>query len=347
MKKKGYTFIIIYLIIAVCGIAVYIIEVWHDFYYPPRKEILNEMLYFPSGKFLKIIVCDFDILFSNIVWLRAIQYYGQHALTDYHYPWLSHIFDILTQLDPYFINGYRFGGILISEDGGKPEEAIKLLKRALDYRPETWEPLFDIGFIYNMIIKDYNKAARYFKLASLNEGYNGRSIRFAAHSLRKAKRYSLAKEMWEIVLKNAQHEKRKDTAIRSIRYIQIDADIDTLQKLANKYKKVYGRYPSNILELKEAYLINEIPAEPFGGRYLITDDGIVMSTTLLNDELELKVRFLNQRIKAYKIAKGKYPDKLGDLVKEGFLVEIPSHPFDEMYIYDKVKGEVLMPGGGQ
>ncbi len=334
--------IVIGLILVIGCIAMYNIEVWHDYYFPPRKEIIDEMAYFPSGRFLRIVVCDFDILFSNLVWLRAIQYYGHHALTDYNYPWLYHIFDILTQLDPLFMNGYRFGGVLISEDGGQPVEAIKLLKRAISYRPQSWEPLFDIGFIYYVIIKDYNKAGRYFRLAAINEELGGRSIRFAAQALRKAKKYKFAKDLWHQVLLTARTEKRKETALRSMRYIQIEEDIDTLQQLVRAYKGKYGRSLPNLSELKKIDLIKEIPVEPFNGRYLISDSDVVTSTTLLFDELELKVRFLNQRINAYKIAKGRAPDDLTDLVKDGFLKAIPPNPFGDEYVYDKIKGEVLL-----
>ncbi len=331
------------LIIVIFPMIVHFFQIKYDQIYPPKKEILNEMMYFPSGRFLKIVVCDFDIFVSNIVWLRAIQYYGQHALTDYNYPWLTHIFDILTRLDPLFINGYRFGALLIAEDAGSPAEAIKLLRRAITNCPDRWEPLFDAGFINYFLLKDFNKAGRYFKLSALREGFSGRSIRFAAHAFRKAKKYKFAKDLWQIVLKNAQTEKRKETALKSLYYIQIEEDIDSLQRFVHQYRRKFDVLPKGLTELVNARLLTKIPAEPFGGKYILIMDSIVSSTTLLLDELEMNANYLNQRIMAYKAAKGKYPDKLDDLVKEKFIREIPKNPFGNPYIYDRNKGKIILP----
>ncbi|HIE05348.1 MAG TPA: hypothetical protein EYP58_00960 [bacterium (Candidatus Stahlbacteria)] len=300
------------------------------------------MMYFPSGRFLKVAICGFDILVANLVWLRAIQYYGQHVLTDYQYEWLPHIFNILTKLDPLFINGYRFGGVIISEDAQNPKEAKVLLKRGIVHNPLRWELPFDIGFICYTIDKDYHNAAKYFKLAALREGPQGRAIRFAAHSFRKAKEWRRAKDLWREVMKNATHERKIELAQRSICYIRVDEEIEDLMKVITKFQIREKRRPEDLGELVEKGYIREIPDEPFGGRYLLGEGGVATSTTLLLDELEFIVRFLNHRISAYRTAKAKFPEKLEDLIKEKFIPKIPRHPFGKQYFYDANQGKVII-----
>ncbi len=344
MKKSLSTrMMLVLVIIIMSSIFIHTTQIWLDFMVPPQDELLGEMMYFPSGVFLKGAICDFDMFVANFVWLRAVQYYGHHALTDYHYPWLAHIFNVLFSLDPKFVKAHRFGGVLISEDGGKPLVAIELLKKAVLHNPKTWELTYDIGFINYAILRDYHEGGKYFRLASLYEGPTGRSIRFAAHSFRKAKEYAFAKHLWKEILRTAETDKRKETALRAIRYIRIDEDIELLQELVSRYMRNIGRSPGELADLVKKNFLDLIPSEPYGGRYLLRDDSVVTSTTLLFDELELIVKFLNQRIAAYQAAKGRFPNSLNDLIKERFVDNIPKNPFGVAYEYDRLKGEVLLP----
>jgi len=335
--------IILIIAIIVGAVFIHATQIWLDYMVSPQDELLGEMMYFPSGVFLKSAICDFDMFVANFVWLRAVQYYGHHALTDYHYPWLAHIFNVLFSLDPKFVKAHRFGGVLISEDGGRPHAAIELLKKAVLCNPEIWGLTYDIGYINYAILNDYHEGGKYFKFASLYEGPTGRSIRFAAHSFRKAKEYALAKHLWKDVLRSAETERRKETALRAIRYIQIEEDIEILRGLVKAYITKVGHTPRELMDFVTRDLLDSIPTEPYGGRYLLKDDSMVTSTTLLFDELELIVKFLNQRITAYSAAKGRFPTALDDLIKERFVDNIPKNPFGIAYDYDRSQGKVLLP----
>ncbi len=330
-------------IIIASAIGLHNMQLALDLYPPSRDELLSEMAYFPSGKFLKSLLCGYDMLVADYIWLKTIQYYGQHSMIDLKYDWLPHMFDILTTLDPMFIQGYRLGGLLISEDAQEPELAIKLLTKGMYNNPERFEIPFDMGFINYIVTKDYKKAAKYFWLTYIHEGIMGRGIRFAAMSYRKAGDFENAKAMWRKVLALAPDSSRRETARRSIGQIQISEDLEILKKALRVYKAKKGKEPATLTDFVTEGIIKFIPEEPFGGYYAIKSTGEIVSSTQLYDALEMIVYHLNQRIIAYKSAKGNTPYDLQELVEKNFVKELPEHPFGQKYIYDRTEGKVNLP----
>ena len=59
---------------------------------------------------------------------------------------------ITTTLDPRFDMAYRFGAVFLAEaypaGAGRADLAIKLLEKGLRERPDKWEYMEDIGFVY-------------------------------------------------------------------------------------------------------------------------------------------------------------------------------------------------------
>jgi len=332
-----------FVIIVIGAGVIHSLQIEHDTFAAPRSELLSEMMYFPSGRFLRGMLCGHEMVAADLVWLRAIQYYGHHTLTDLQYDWLVHIFEILTVLDPHFIRGYRLGGLLISEDAGQPKAAITLLRKGMFSNPERYELPFDIGFINFIVTKDYRRAARYFWLAYLHEGIMGRSIRFAASMKRKAGDREGAKIIWRTIMTQAPDSTRRRTAWRSIGYIQIEEDMELLQQVVSRFRREQGRYPESLDELIVARCLSKIPAEPFGGYYVVKQNGEVTNSTELYDALEMAISHLNDRLLAYKSAKGTYPRSLSGLVKEHFLETIPEHPSGREFVYDSKAGKVILP----
>ncbi|MEO0162830.1 MAG: hypothetical protein ABIL74_11240, partial [candidate division WOR-3 bacterium] len=69
-----------------------------------HHELIGELMYFPSGLAVKALSLGFYVPLADLVWLRFIQYYGEHRMTDARFDLMHHILDILTTLDPYFVH---------------------------------------------------------------------------------------------------------------------------------------------------------------------------------------------------------------------------------------------------
>ena len=181
-----------------------------------RVRIVEELMYFPSGKFLKPAVIEYQTAMADLVWLRAIQYYGEHLMTDHKYEWLDHIFDILAHLDSRFTGAYHFGALILAWDARQVNEALKLLYRGISYNPLDWQLVFDAGFINYMLTKDYVTAGYYFEIASKLPETWKLTERWAAFSFEKGGAKNLAIDIWLEMYNKTEYRKLKELAERNL-----------------------------------------------------------------------------------------------------------------------------------
>ncbi|KPJ60789.1 MAG: hypothetical protein AMJ46_04780 [Latescibacteria bacterium DG_63] len=176
----------------------------------------EELMYFPSGRFLKQASLGHENTFADVVWLRAIQYYGEHRLTDRKYDMVGHIFDVMTTLDPQFIHAYAFGALVLAEDAGKPIDGLKLLRKGMSHNPDDWYLAFETGFIYYIVLRDSENAGRYFSLSSKLPGAPEFTSRFAAFVEERAGHTETALRLWEESARMTENARIKEMAEQKV-----------------------------------------------------------------------------------------------------------------------------------
>ena len=321
MKKSSLLPLLSLLVIAV--IAIYAIGPGLD----QRRysnDVIEELTYFPSGRMLQVADLGFGSLLADAMWLRGIQYYGEHRKTDREYPLAQHIFSTITNLDPGFIGAYRFGALVLADDAGTPAGAIDLLRKGIRSNPESWEIPFDLGFIYFMNLDDYRKAAHYFRIASRYEGVPDIAKRFAAFAYRRSGRTDIAEALWEGIYRSSQNRLMRESAQLALKDIALDKTAAALGEEVKRYALSFGRSPQDLAELVRAGLVSEIPHDPFGGSYFLDPStGSVLSTTSVMREGAAKKTYLERRIRQFADCNGRLPQSLDELKTQGFVVEIP------------------------
>jgi len=156
----------------------------------------EELLYFPSGRLLRQAALGHEALLADIGWLRAVQYYGEHRKTDRRYPLMRHIFDVVTTLDPRFVNAYAFGGLVLAQDAGDLDAGVALLSKGIANNPEDWFLPFETGFLYYVAAKDMGRAAHFFRRAARLPGCPDYVARFAAFAAGRAGDVETAVGLW-------------------------------------------------------------------------------------------------------------------------------------------------------
>lgn len=126
----------------------------------------ESLLYLPSGKYLKPLALGYDQMVADLLWIKTIDYFGEHFMTDKEYPWLHHILNLIIDLDPLFDFPYFFGGVVLSLEASQVDRANQILERGREAYPEKWEFPFYIGFNYYYHQKDADRAAPYIEKAS-------------------------------------------------------------------------------------------------------------------------------------------------------------------------------------
>jgi hypothetical protein len=329
------------LIVALAGVAVgvYAIGTGLD----SRRysdNVIEDLTYYPSGRLLKVADLGFDALVADMMWMKGVQYYGEHRKTDQLYPLAAHIFSAITDLDPGFIGAYRFGALVLAEDVGSDPLAIELLRKGIRENPDVWELPFDLGFLYFIDLADYSKAAHYFRFASRIGGAPDITRRFTAFAYRKAGKIEVARALWEEVARSTSNSVMRQVAMVAIENLDLDAVVEKLSELVQRFRANRGGFPATLDDLVEAGLIETIPPDPFGGAYFLDPrTNTVTSTTRAREGADRAAAILRGSLDSFHGRTGRFPDSLLELKSEGFVDEIPIVPGAEVN-YDPAGGAI-------
>jgi len=200
-------------------------------------------------------------------------------MTDRKFEWLGHIFEILTQLDPYFIGAYHFGGITLAWDAHEPYSAIALLRKGTRANPLNWQLPFDIGFIHYTLLDNYDAAGYYFLIASKLPNAWSMVSRWSAFAYAKAGKVNVSRQIWIDLYNQTDNKALKALIERNLAFLIAKEDMGILQTAVQNYRKSQGRYPTNLLELLRKGYIKNLPKDPWGGSYVLKDS-IVISPNL-------------------------------------------------------------------
>jgi tetratricopeptide (TPR) repeat protein len=179
----------------------------------------EELLYYPSGFMAKQASLGYETAAADLAWLRAIQYYGEHRMTDQKYDRIGQLMRIVTELDPHFIQPYVFGAFVTAQEVRQPERGLDLLERGLRANPDNWELAFKIGFLHYVCTHDYAAAARYFTWAARMPGHAEYVTRFAAFANQRSGNTEVAILLWKEILANG-NKYMQDVARRELRRLE-------------------------------------------------------------------------------------------------------------------------------
>ena len=160
----------------------------------------EELLYYPSGFMVRQAALGYETAAADLAWLRGVQYYGEHRLTDQKFDMIDHVIQIVAELDPGFVEAYVFGGFVLAQEMKQPQRGLELLEQGLRANPTNWRLAFETGFLHYVCRHDYAAAGRYFTWASRMPGHEEYVERFAAFANQKAGNTGMAILLWKHTL---------------------------------------------------------------------------------------------------------------------------------------------------
>ncbi len=132
----------------------------------PGMQVPSQLLYVPSGAFLKQTALGYEQAWADLLWFRTIGYYADQVTEKGKFEYLYHMLDIMTTLDPKWLYPHLFGGITLSLELNRPDLANTLLEKAFTEHPGEWKVPFLIGFNAYFGMGDPATAANYIERAS-------------------------------------------------------------------------------------------------------------------------------------------------------------------------------------
>ena len=231
----------------------------------------------------KILTLDFQGVAADLLFLKTISFMGlkigEHGeLTHSEWQRINDMLYLITELDPMFWDPYLFGEMMLTWQAGMVEDANKLLLKATNERPQDYRPWYYLGFNAYYFQGKSDVAAYYFrKAAQYSEAplyIKGLASRFSLYGNQTALGINFLSDL-------LQHT--NDPKI--IRYLSKRLEalkrIFFLEQKVSAFKKKYGRRPSSLNELIEVGLLEEIPEDPYGGQFVILENGRIYSTSKL------------------------------------------------------------------
>ena len=241
-----------------------------------RKD--EPLLYLPPKEIMQIVSLDYKNLVSELLFFRAIVYFGDKVETKVmpNWHWIYKAMETSTYLDPYNIDSYYFTEAVLAWDAKAPKEANIILERGAKFRNWDWYIPFFMGFNSFYFLKDNKEAAKWFsEAAKINKEVAPIAAKFYYKVNETAFAIAFLRQMYE----DAQNENVK----RSIA-IRLDAleKIFSLEKVVNQYKDRYNKMPENLEVLISEGIIDKLPQDPYGGNFFLDKEGYIKTTSNLN-----------------------------------------------------------------
>jgi tetratricopeptide (TPR) repeat protein len=237
----------------------------------------NEELLIQSGPLLKKLSLGYNSLLADVYWTRAVQYYGAKLPTsDRDFSLLAPLLDVATTLDPNLIVAYHFGAFFLSEKqggAGRPDLAVELVKKGVAANPDNWQVASDLGFLYYLRLKDYEKASAAYLQTSKIPGAPRLFRLLAARVASKGGAFETARMIWAETYDSTQDPKVKQYALDQLKALKVEQDETQLNQLAQAYRDRFGSYPSSMMDLISTGMIAGAPVDPEGFPYVFGPDG--------------------------------------------------------------------------
>jgi tetratricopeptide (TPR) repeat protein len=232
-----------------------------------RGTATAPLLYLPSGQYLQIASLGFDELLADALYLWSIQYYSNYDIAD-RYNYLEHIYkDVITELDPRYLDPYLIGSMIMTAEAQQPEMALRLLDKGIAKNPDQWILPFEAGFTCYQTLHDFTRAGHYFDIAMAVPGAPPIVQRFKAEMTRRAGDIRDSLQEWAAIHDAATDEYIRTIAWNHVHDLRVQVDLEDLKAAIAFERGRTGRPPGSLAELQRDGILGEVPRDPEGNPY--------------------------------------------------------------------------------
>lgn len=308
-----------------------------------QREFDEELLYLPNQYLLNHATAGLHSVIADLLWLKCIQYTGEHFAGDFKFTWLDHMCTTITRLDPHFVDVYQWGGIYLAALNADSDRSIELLQEGIRNNPGQWELPFEIARTYVLNRPDDPESPRmaglYLAMAT-SMGAPDFVQEWAVNLQRQHGLVDVERAMWQDILETSGDKHMREMAQRRLVEVDLRGMVELLNAAAKAYAERAGAPPQDITEMQRAGVVQGSPEDPLGGQFFV-HDGVVYNTSLLDSEVERLSKPIETWLEQYKQQHGRWPESLQQLVDEEIAPGLPGYPYPGRgWTYDPETGEV-------
>ncbi|OGU15564.1 MAG: hypothetical protein A2076_12665 [Geobacteraceae bacterium GWC2_53_11] len=268
----------------VTGLLAYCLLIGPFTAYMRNKPIEEKLGFVPSIKLIKPLSADQKEIAGASLVIKVVMYYGGlmgkamdgRVITERpDLMGMSRLLHGAVQLDPYNMDAYYFAQGFLTWDAGQHKVANELLEYGMKYRTWDWYLPFFAGFNYAYFLKDYAKAAEYYKRAG---DLSGESLHksLAGRYMQESGQTELA-----IFYLTGMDKNEKSPAMKKIYQTRLKAfrEVRRIEVARDQFKLTHGTLPASVEQLVKIGLLTSPPVDPYGGSFYLEADGKVRSTS--------------------------------------------------------------------
>lgn len=272
------------LIVLLAGLISYVLVIGPFTSYMRNKPIEEKLGYVPSIKFLKPLSADQKELVGASLVMKVMMYFGtvidkagdgRVIAEPPDLQGMSRLLHGAVQLDPYNMDAYYFAQGFLTWDARQYKVANDLLEYGMKYRSWDWYLPYFAGFNNAYFLKDYKKAAEYYKIAGDLSGVDlYKSL--AGRYLQESGQTDLAIAYLTGMVKTSRNQ-----AVRQTYQIRLKAfqEARRIEIARDRFLESGGTVPVTIETLLKSGLLTPSPVDPYGGRFYLDPEGKVMTTS--------------------------------------------------------------------
>lgn len=193
------------------------------------------------------------------------------------YDRLSDLLSTVVRFDPRFVVPYLLGGIVLGESADHAEAALDLLARGERQFPSEWRFPFYTSYIRYFSLGDPAGGGMALLRAVSIPGSPEYFPLLASRMLAEGNETDTALVFLQEMTRRETYPRRKDALEERIRRVQVEHDLQSLERAIAEYTSRIGAPPGELSDLVRGGVLARIPLEPYGGSYLLTPNGDVRS----------------------------------------------------------------------
>jgi tetratricopeptide (TPR) repeat protein len=231
----------------------------------------------PPAAVLRLLSLGHPTLAANLYWLRTVQYVGEPRANQRGWDRLFPLANLVTDLDPAHGYAYQVAGTLLGSLG-RIEESNAILEKGMRSVPTRYILPYLRAFNAFYYDGDYALAGEYVEIAARIPGAPPHLRQTVLAMYVKGRRAEAAVAFLEEALAAARDEESRKAIQGQIDQARFELEADRIDEAVASYRARYGFAPVSVELLVAVGLLPALPADPFGGRWVLGEDGRARST---------------------------------------------------------------------
>jgi tetratricopeptide (TPR) repeat protein len=211
----------------------------------------KELLYLPSPEYLSLISLGNTGFTADIFYLWSIQYFSQFEDKE-RFIYLDKVFDLITDLDPQYVDPYRVGAIImLIESFEDPlsckDSVLALLEKGIKANPNDYRLANEAGWHCHNEFNDPDLALHYIGLARSKPNAPHFVKRLYGHLSGEQDLFTdeEALKYWQEVLTQATTEYELNASNNALYDLNAKMAMKELNPILASFKAQYGNCPDN------------------------------------------------------------------------------------------------------